>query len=89
MHFRQLSILRENFRVDTLKSLKFDVPLMALTATATNCVREDIIKSLKMSNETQTVCTSFFRPNLRFSVSSLVHSLYICFFVYSYILFAL
>nr|GMD07873.1 ATP-dependent DNA helicase Q-like SIM isoform X1 [Ipomoea batatas] len=66
--YRQLSILRENFRVDTLKSLKFDVPLMALTATATNCVREDILKSLKMSNETQIVCTSFFRPNLRFSV---------------------
>ncbi|XP_020240756.1 ATP-dependent DNA helicase Q-like SIM isoform X2 [Asparagus officinalis] len=36
--------------------------------TATIPVREDIIKSLHMSEETKIVLTSFFRPNLRFSV---------------------
>lgn len=44
---------------------------MALTATATNLVREDVLKSLHMSNETKIVLTSFFRPNLRFTVSLL------------------
>ncbi|CAN6340641.1 unnamed protein product [Urochloa humidicola] len=41
---------------------------MALTATATIPVREDIVKSLKMLEDTTIVLTSFFRPNLRFSV---------------------
>ncbi|KAL2254137.1 UNVERIFIED_CONTAM: ATP-dependent DNA helicase Q-like SIM [Sesamum indicum] len=41
---------------------------MALTATATAHVREDILKSLCMSKGTKTVMTSFFRPNLHFSV---------------------
>lgn len=63
--------MRENFRAGKLKFLKFDIPLMALTATATPLVREDILNSLSMSNETKIVLTSFFRPNLRFSVSCL------------------
>jgi Werner syndrome ATP-dependent helicase len=62
-------VLRENFSSSKLKFLKHDIPLMALTATATIPVREDIIKSLKMSKDTTIVLTSFFRPNLRFSVS--------------------
>lgn len=66
---RRLSVLRETFRADNLKFLKFDIPLMALTATATICVRDDILKSLFMSLETKIILTSFFRPNLRFSVS--------------------
>ncbi|XP_023537887.1 ATP-dependent DNA helicase Q-like SIM [Cucurbita pepo subsp. pepo] len=66
--YRRLSILRENFSSSTLKFLRFDVPLMALTATATVQVREDILKSLCMSKETKIILTSFFRPNLRFSV---------------------
>ncbi|PSS10121.1 ATP-dependent DNA helicase Q-like [Actinidia chinensis var. chinensis] len=66
--YRRLSVLRENFRADNLKSLRFDIPLMALTATATVRVREDILNSLCMSNETKIVLTSFFRPNLQFSV---------------------
>ncbi|KAG5541525.1 hypothetical protein RHGRI_021380 [Rhododendron griersonianum] len=66
--YRRLSVLRENFRADKLKFLRFDIPLMALTATATAVVREDILSSLCMSNETKIVLTSFFRPNLRFSV---------------------
>lgn len=66
--YRRLSVLRDTFRASKLNFLKFDIPLMALTATATIPVREDIIKSLHMSKETKTVLTSFFRPNLRFSV---------------------
>ncbi|GLT94903.1 hypothetical protein SLE2022_126150 [Rubroshorea leprosula] len=57
--YRRLSVLRGNF---------IDIPLMALTATATVQVREDIINSLHMSKETKIVLTSFFRPNLRFLV---------------------
>ncbi|XP_059313161.1 ATP-dependent DNA helicase Q-like SIM [Lycium ferocissimum] len=66
--YRRLSVLRENFRKDTMKFLKFDIPIMALTATATTRVREDILQSLHMSKATHIVLTSFFRPNLRFSV---------------------
>lgn len=69
LNFRRLSVLRENFRTKKLKCLKFDIPLMALTATATIQVREEILESLHMS-EARIVLTSFFRPNLRFSVSS-------------------
>lgn len=65
-------MLRENFSVSSLTFLKFDIPLMALTATATVQVREDILKSLSMSKETKVVVTSFFRPNLRLSVSTLI-----------------
>ncbi|KAL0335488.1 UNVERIFIED_CONTAM: ATP-dependent DNA helicase Q-like SIM [Sesamum radiatum] len=67
LDYRRLSVLRESFRADNLKFLKFDIPLMALTATATDHVREDILKSLCMSKGTKTVMTSFFRPNLQFS----------------------
>ncbi len=70
-------MLRENFSACNLKFLKYDVPLMALTATATIRVREDILKSLCMSKETKIVLTTFFRPNLRF----LVRFLYIFFYV--------
>jgi hypothetical protein len=67
--YRRLSVLRENFCSSKLKFLEHDIPLMALTATATFHVREDILKSLKMSEHTVVVLTSFFRPNLRFTVS--------------------
>lgn len=70
--FSRLSVLRENFTTGKLKFLKFDIPLMALTATATKRVREDILKSLRMSKETNVVLTSFFRSNLRFTVSWLI-----------------
>ncbi|PUZ64065.1 hypothetical protein GQ55_3G113600 [Panicum hallii var. hallii] len=66
--YRKLSVLRENFNSTKLKFLKHDIPVMALTATATIPVREDIVKSLKMSEDTKIVLTSFFRPNLQFSV---------------------
>ena len=70
-YFRRLSALRENFNAEKLAFLKFDIPIMALTATATTRVRDDILKSLQMSEDPKIVLTSFFRPNLRFSVSSL------------------
>ncbi|KAL9261653.1 ATP-dependent DNA helicase Q-like SIM-like protein, partial [Drosera capensis] len=66
--YRRLSILRHSFAVSNLKFLDTDIPIMALTATATSRVREDIIESLSMSKETKIVVTSFFRPNLQFSV---------------------
>ncbi|XP_004302399.1 PREDICTED: ATP-dependent DNA helicase Q-like SIM isoform X1 [Fragaria vesca subsp. vesca] len=66
--YRRLSELRKNFSASNLKFLDFDIPLMALTATATIQVREDILNSLSMSKETKVVLTSFFRPNLRFRV---------------------
>ncbi|KAL4188579.1 hypothetical protein AMTRI_Chr08g202890 [Amborella trichopoda] len=66
--YRRLSVLRKNFRTSSIRSLEHDIPVMALTATATHHAREDIIKSLHMSKETKIVITSFFRPNLRFSV---------------------
>ena len=40
-------------------------PVMALTATATQRVKKDIIASLELE-DTQLIQTSFFRPNLRF-----------------------
>ncbi|XVF31366.1 hypothetical protein REPUB_Repub16aG0139600 [Reevesia pubescens] len=66
--YGRLSVLRENFSARNLKFLKCDIPIMALTATATVRVRQDILDSLCMSKETKIVVTSFFRPNLRFSV---------------------
>ncbi|GMI65368.1 RECQ helicase SIM [Hibiscus trionum] len=66
--YGRLSILRENFSARSLKFLKYNIPIMALTATATIRVRQDILDSLCMSKETKFVVTSFFRPNLRFSV---------------------
>ncbi|KAJ4839070.1 hypothetical protein Tsubulata_036617 [Turnera subulata] len=66
--YRRLSVLRESFRACKLSFLKFDIPLMALTATATTLVREDVLKVLGMSKETKIVLTSFFRSNLRFLV---------------------
>ncbi|KAL0890770.1 hypothetical protein Bca101_014753 [Brassica carinata] len=66
--YRKLSLLRENFCASKLAFLEFDVPIMALTATATAHVQGDILESLHLSKETKTVLTSFFRPNLQFSV---------------------
>ncbi|MCW5547735.1 MAG: DNA helicase RecQ [Opitutaceae bacterium] len=56
--FRQLAKLR---------AVLPDVPLMALTATATERVRADIIKHLKL-REPATFVASFNRPNLTYRV---------------------
>ncbi|KAK1430110.1 hypothetical protein QVD17_12627 [Tagetes erecta] len=66
--YRRLSALRDNFNAKKLAFLEFDIPIMALTATATTRVREDILLSLHMSEDPVIVLTTFFRPNLRFSV---------------------
>lgn len=56
--YKKLNILRERFP---------EVPVMALTATATPRVRKDIIHQLKMK-DTKWFVQSFNRPNLRLSV---------------------
>jgi ATP-dependent DNA helicase RecQ len=56
--YRQLAGLRARFS---------SVPLMALTATATMRVREDIVKQLRL-REPATYVASFNRPNLQYRV---------------------
>src|SRR5882757_7220261 len=56
--YRQIADLRKLFP---------DVPFMALTATATGRVREDIISHLKL-NEPKCYVASFNRPNLTYRV---------------------
>jgi ATP-dependent DNA helicase RecQ len=56
--YRQISDLRKLFP---------DVPFMALTATATGRVREDIVKHLKL-REPKCYVASFNRPNLTYRV---------------------
>jgi ATP-dependent DNA helicase RecQ len=56
--YRELKKLREHFP---------DVPVMALTATATERVRSDIVKQLKL-REPRCYVASFNRPNLSYRV---------------------
>src|SRR5690606_22006203 len=56
--FRQLAALRE---------LLPEVPIMALTATATERVRDDIINHLRL-REPEVFVASFNRPNLTYKV---------------------
>src|SRR5437879_144796 len=56
--YRELKKLREHFP---------DVPVMALTATATERVRADIVKQLKL-REPRCYVASFNRPNLMYRV---------------------
>jgi ATP-dependent DNA helicase RecQ len=56
--YRELKKLRTQFP---------DVPIMALTATATERVREDIVKQLKL-REASCYIASFNRPNLTYRV---------------------
>lgn len=59
--FRQLGSLRDAFP---------DVPLLALTATATQQVQQDIVKNLRMRPSAhRTFVMTFERPNLHFSVA--------------------
>jgi len=63
-----------DFRPDYLKisELRYkykNIPMMALTATATVKIREEILKQLKMDvNTTKWFLCSFNRPNLRYEV---------------------
>ncbi len=56
--YRELQVLRDNFPA---------VPVIALTATATERVRQDIVDQLRMPNAGWFV-TSFNRPNLTYRV---------------------
>lgn len=56
--YRKLTTIRDTFP---------DIPIIALTATATLNVRQDIIGMLKMSSP-RVILTSFDRPNLEFIV---------------------
>jgi ATP-dependent DNA helicase RecQ len=62
--YRQLAELREHFP---------DVPMMALTATATERVRGDIVKQLRLRQPSRYVA-SFNRPNLTYRVLAKQHS---------------
>nr|PNR29543.1 hypothetical protein PHYPA_028237 [Physcomitrium patens] len=67
--YRQLSMLRDKFKVGVIPGLKHQIPIMALTATATPRVRKDILTSLGIAaGNPRIVLTTFFRPNLYFSV---------------------
>lgn len=56
-------------QISTLRDLLPEVPVMALTATATERVRADILKQLRMRSPAIFVA-SFHRPNLRYRVES-------------------
>jgi ATP-dependent DNA helicase RecQ len=57
--YRQLRILRKNFP---------DVPIIAMTATATQRVQDDILEQLKFGKGTLRYKASFDRANLHYSV---------------------
>uniref|UniRef100_UPI00358EE60A ATP-dependent DNA helicase Q5 isoform X2 n=1 Tax=Myxine glutinosa TaxID=7769 RepID=UPI00358EE60A len=59
-HYRRLGTLRQH--------LGPAVPCIALTATATPQVQEDIITSLKLKKPPAVFCASCFRPNLVYSI---------------------
>uniref|UniRef100_A0A8C7EIA0 ATP-dependent DNA helicase n=1 Tax=Nothoprocta perdicaria TaxID=30464 RepID=A0A8C7EIA0_NOTPE len=59
---------RSSFRsLGSLKKVLPLVPIMALTATASPSIREDIVRCLNLKNP-QVTCTSFDRPNLYLEV---------------------
>ncbi|XP_014740416.1 PREDICTED: Werner syndrome ATP-dependent helicase isoform X2 [Sturnus vulgaris] len=59
---------RSSFRnLGSLKKTLPSVPIIALTATASPSIREDIVKCLNLRNP-QVTCTSFDRPNLYLEV---------------------
>ncbi|XP_055498058.1 bifunctional 3'-5' exonuclease/ATP-dependent helicase WRN isoform X3 [Leucoraja erinacea] len=59
---------RNSYRkLGSLKQLLPQVPIVALTATASPSIRSDIIENLKMTNP-RVVCTTFDRPNLYLEV---------------------
>lgn len=50
-------------KISKLRELLPDIPMIALTASATSMVKEDLLEKLKMK-KAQTFMTSFVRPNL-------------------------
>lgn len=67
---RKLGILRSSFSDIIWRGKKVRIPIMALTATATGRVRDDILKCLSLrESHPKIIVTSFQRPNLIFSVN--------------------
>ncbi len=61
---------REEYsELKTLKDLRPDVPILALTASATPTVLDDIAKNLKL-NKPQRLVHGFYRPNLYYQVET-------------------
>lgn len=59
---------RTNYRrLGSIRDIVPNVPILAVTATATPFVRQDIVKNLKM-RDPQVLCTGFDRPNIEFIV---------------------
>ncbi|KAL4664064.1 hypothetical protein H8957_013359 [Semnopithecus entellus] len=59
---------RNSFRkLGSLKTALPRVPIVALTASATSSIREDIVRCLNLRNP-QIICTGFDRPNLYLEV---------------------
>lgn len=58
LEYRQLSFIKQEHP---------ELPIMALTATATDRVRRDIVDQLHLESP-QTLVASFYRPNLHYSV---------------------
>ena len=54
-------------RIGALRNLLGDVPVLALTASATELVRRDIMEHLHFT-EGRVICSSFARPNLSYSI---------------------
>ena len=59
----------EYSELHTLKTLRPDVPILALTASATPTVLDDIAKNLKLNNP-QRLVHGFYRPNLYYQVET-------------------
>jgi RecQ family ATP-dependent DNA helicase len=67
----RISMLSHDFRIDytklcTIKS-QWNVPIMAVTSTATQIVQQDIIKQLQLSSDCCVFTSSLSMPNLIYS----------------------
>lgn len=59
-------------RMEEIRQLLRNPPVVALTATATRAVRGDIIRKLGLDPATKVFCTGFERPNLQLEVQEVV-----------------
>ena len=58
-------------QINTFRNKYNDIPILALTATATNKVKDDIISSLELNNAI-VIKGSFDRPNLYLEITKLI-----------------
>lgn len=58
---------RSYLKLDALRTIYPNIPIMALTATATTRVRADIVRQLHL-NDCKWFLSSFNRPNLQYMV---------------------